>query len=103
MAKKKQENTGQQFEAVENALTRTEQFIEDNQKIITTVVLVIVGLIAVYMGFQRFYLRPLENEAQSQMFVAQRYFEQDSFRLALNGDGNNFGFLTIIDEYEMTD
>ena len=103
MSKKKQEHTGQQFEAVENALTRTEQFIEDNQKIITTVVLVIVGLIAVYMGFQRFYLRPLENEAQSQMFVAQRYFEQDSFRLALNGDGNNFGFLTIIDEYEMTD
>jgi len=103
MAKKKQDHSGEQFEAVESALTRTEQFIEDNQKIITTVVLVIVGLIAVYMGFQRFYMKPIEEEAQSQMFVAQRYFERDSFRLALNGDGNNFGFLTIIDEYGMTD
>jgi len=36
------------------------------------------------------------------MFYAQHYFEQDSFRLALEGDGANYGFLDIIDEYGMT-
>jgi len=36
------------------------------------------------------------------MFYAQNYFEQDSFRLALEGDGANYGFLDIIDEYGMT-
>jgi tetratricopeptide (TPR) repeat protein len=33
------------------------------------------------------------------MFGAQQYFEKDSFKLALKGDGNNPGFLTVIDEF----
>jgi tetratricopeptide (TPR) repeat protein len=36
------------------------------------------------------------------MFVAEQYFERDSFNLALYGDGNYFGFLDIIDEYRIT-
>ncbi len=102
MAKKKKEQSPEQLEAFESALTRTERFIEDNQKIITIVVLVIVGLVAAYMGIKRFYLRPLDIEAQSQMFVAERYFEQDSFELALYGDGNYFGFVDIADDYTIT-
>jgi len=37
------------------------------------------------------------------MFKAQNYFEKDSFNLALNGDGNNPGFLDIIDDFGSTD
>ena len=36
------------------------------------------------------------------MYVAEQYFEKDSFKLALNGDGANYGFLDIIDEYSFT-
>jgi tetratricopeptide (TPR) repeat protein len=36
------------------------------------------------------------------MFMAQKYFEQDSIKKALNGDGQYLGFLAIIDEYGMT-
>jgi tetratricopeptide (TPR) repeat protein len=36
------------------------------------------------------------------MFVAEQYFQRDSFNLALNGDGNYFGFLDIISDYKMT-
>ena len=36
------------------------------------------------------------------MFMAQKYFEQDSLKKALNGDGQYLGFLSIIDEYGMT-
>ena len=37
------------------------------------------------------------------MFQAVYYFEADSLDKALNGDGNNLGFLEIIDEYGITD
>jgi tetratricopeptide (TPR) repeat protein len=36
------------------------------------------------------------------MFMAENYFEKDSFNLAINGDGNYLGFLDIIDDYGMT-
>src|SRR6056297_3395769 len=102
MSKKKKDTQPEQFESVENVLTRTEQFIENNQKIITTVVLVIVILVGAYLLFTRYYLQPMENEAQGQMFRAEQYFAQDSFKLALNGDGNYLGFLDIIEEYGMS-
>lgn len=103
MSKKKKDTQPEQFESVENVLTRTEQFIENNQKIITTVVLVIVILVGAYLLFTRYYLRPMENEARSQMFRAEQYFARDSFNLALNGDGNYLGFLDIIEEYGITE
>ena len=36
------------------------------------------------------------------MFMAVNYFEKDSFNLALNGDGQFYGLLEIIDEYGST-
>jgi len=39
-----------------------------------------------------------EAQAQKDMFQAIRYFESDSLNLAVNGDGNNLGFLQIIDD-----
>jgi tetratricopeptide (TPR) repeat protein len=46
--------------------------------------------------------KPQEAEAQEMIFMAQKYFEQDSLRLALNGDGPNMGFIDIADEYGST-
>ena len=37
------------------------------------------------------------------MAAAVRYFERDSFALALNGDGMNEGFIEIIDNYGITE
>jgi len=90
------------LQELESALTRTEQFIEDNQKKITYVVGAIVVIVGIYLAFNRFYMQPKENEALSQMFMAENYFEKDSFNLALNGDGNYLGFLDIIDDYGLT-
>lgn len=101
MAKKKQaSDTG--LEGVEGALTRTEQFIEDNQKWIVRIITGILLLVIIFIGAKRYYLNPLEEEAHGQMFVAQQYFEADSFNLALYGDGNYSGFLQIIDDYGIT-
>lgn len=102
MAKKKKHEKQEGIQGVENALSRTELFIEDNQKVIVRVVTVLIVLVAIFVGFKRFYLKPLEKEAHQQMFVAEKYFEDDSFNLALYGDGNYSGFLDIIDDYGMT-
>lgn len=101
MAKKKAQQADN-LQELESALTKTEHFIEENQKPITYVVGAIILVVVAYLGFTRFYLHPREKEAQSQMFMAETYFERDSFNLAINGDGNYLGFLDIIDDYGMT-
>ena len=100
MAKKQQQEDG--FENVESALTKTEQFIEDNQKLISFAAIALIVLIGGYWGFKKIYMEPLQQEAQQNVFHAQRYFQTDSFKLALNGDGMNPGFLEIIDDYGAT-
>jgi len=88
---------------VESALTKTEQFLENNQKLIGIVIGAIVVVAVGYLGLNKFYLEPRSKNAQEQMFMAQNYFEKDSFNLALNGDGTNPGFLDIIDDFGRTD
>ncbi len=99
---KKNSQQADNLQELESALTKTEQFIEDNQKIISYVIGAIVLVVAGYLGFNKFYLQPKEKEALSQMFMAENYFEKDSFNLAINGDGNYLGFLDIIDDYGIT-
>jgi tetratricopeptide (TPR) repeat protein len=99
---KKQDKTEGGIVKVEEALSRTERFIENNQKILTIIIGVIVVIVLIFFGFKRFYMAPREQEAKEQMFMAERYFEIDSLNLALNGDGMYPGFLKIIDDYSMT-
>ena len=90
------------LQELESALTRTEKFVEANRKIISIIVGGIVLVVAAVLAFNRFYIQPKEDEALSQMFMAENYFEKDSFNLAINGDGNYLGFLDIIDDYGIT-
>ena len=99
---KKVNKTDQQLANVEQALSKTEQFIETNQKKITYVIGSIVAVIALYFVYQNMYLAPLEEEAQTEMFMAELYFQKDSFALALNGDEQYQGFLSIADDYGLT-
>ncbi|MEJ7738973.1 MAG: tetratricopeptide repeat protein [Chitinophagaceae bacterium] len=63
---------------------------------------VIVGAIAAYVGYRYYVEEPNETKASEAMFRAQDYFNQDSIRLALNGDNVNPGFIKIISRYENT-
>jgi tetratricopeptide (TPR) repeat protein len=100
MAKNQQHEDS--FENVESALTKTEQFIEDNQKLISFAAIALIVLVGGYWAFKKLYIQPLETEAQENVFQAQQYFQTDSFKLALDGDGMNPGFLEIIDNYGAT-
>lgn len=99
---KQLDNTEERIHKVEEALSRSEQFIEQNQVLISIVIGVIVVVVLGFFGFKRFFIQPREKEAQTQMWKAERYFEQDSLDKALKGDGSYPGFLTIMDDYSMT-
>ena len=99
---KQTDKTDKQFAQIEETLSRTEQYIEDNQKSLVVIVGVIIAIIAIYLSFTNFYLEPLEQEAHADMYMAEMYFEKDSFNLALNGDGQFLGFLDVADEYSLT-
>lgn len=102
MVKKPRQTQPDSFEGIEQALTRTERFIENNSKIISYVILGIVLVVIAYIGVNRFYITPLEEEATDQMYMAERFFERDSFNLALNGYGTYPGFLQITEDYRIT-
>lgn len=103
MSKKKTEQHDSGFESVEHALTRTEQYIEENRKSLSIIISLIVVVVGGYIAYNKLILAPKSIEAQSQMYRAEQYFEKDSFLLALEGDGDAYGFIDIIDEYSITE
>ena len=103
MSKKKQnieETDG--LENVEKAVSTGEQFLEKYKKqIIICMSVVLVVAIGIVL-FRTQYIIPRNTDAATKLSNCIYYIEQDSFNLALNGDGLNEGLLGIIDEYGMT-
>lgn len=99
---KKVEHVEEQLHNVESALSNAEQFIEKNQKNLVYLLLGIVVVVFGYWMMKAYYYGPQETESQSASFRAQIYFEKDSFKLALNGDGLNDGFVSIASKYSGT-
>lgn len=62
----------------------------------------VLAAVVVAFAAYNYYITNQNNSAQEELFQAQFYFESDSLGLALNGDGNSFGFLEIIDTYSGT-
>ena len=104
MAKKK-ENKNELLEnpdALAERLGSAENWMERNSKTVFGIVGVILLAVAGYFGFN-YYKKTQDAEAQPQMFQAVYYFEADSLSLALNGDGNNLGFINIIEDYKFSE
>jgi len=99
MTKKKETTKG--IENVEQTLTKTEQFLEENYKPILYGLVALVVVVGIFW-LVRIYFNKQNKEAQSQMFVAEEYFAQDSLNLALYGSGDNSGFIDIAEDYKMT-
>lgn len=85
-------------EALAQQLTRTEEFLEKNRQLVLAIGAVVILAVGGFIFFN--YYQSTQNEsAQRELFQAVYYFEADSLGQALNGDGNNYGFLDIIDLY----
>ncbi|GAB5550861.1 MAG: tetratricopeptide repeat protein [Saprospiraceae bacterium] len=75
-------------------------FYEKNQKVIWGVLGGLVLLVGGYFIYTQLYLEPRQKEAMTQMYQAQKQFEQDSFAKALTNPGALYpGFLDIQDQY----
>ena len=102
MAKNKNNKQEEGLRDVEEALTKTEQFLENHLNLVLYVIGGIIVVVLGFLGYQKYVVSPKNTEAQQQIFNAQDYFSIDSFDLALNGDGISLGFLDIIDDYSST-
>lgn len=62
---------------------------------------VLAIIIAALLTYQ-FVITPRSNRADESIFHAEALFMQGDYEKALNGDGENLGFLGVIDEYKFT-
>ncbi len=88
-------------EALAQRLSGTEEFLEKNKQMVFGIGGVLVLIVAAFI-FYSYYQSNQNEAAQREVYQAVYYFEADSLGLALNGDGNNYGFLDIIDQYGST-
>ncbi|NOS93811.1 MAG: tetratricopeptide repeat protein [Cyclobacteriaceae bacterium] len=104
MAKKKEESKDllENPEALQEKLEGMENWAEKNLKVLAIGVGLVTLIVGGFFAFKQ-YVKQQDVVAQKDMFQAIHYFEADSLNLALNGDGNNLGFLQIIDDYSLTD
>ena len=104
MAKKnapvKEDNLG--FDNVEQTLTKTERFLEENAKQVGIAIAAVVAVVLILFLYNTQIVEPKAKEANTEMAQAVKWFEADSMNLALNGNASSYGFLDILDEYGST-
>lgn len=99
MAKENVQKDEERLEQIESTLGKTEMFIEKNRNTIMVILGIIIVVVLAIFGVKKFIFEPREAEAQTAIFHAEQLFENDDYATALNGDGNNAGFMDIINEY----
>ncbi len=99
--------TAEVFNTLDEGASKTEAWVEKNQKYILGFIGVVAICVLGYLAYQEYIQKPKEIEATNEMYQAQTYFElaltapaKDSlFNLSLNGGEGKYGFLDIIDNY----
>jgi tetratricopeptide (TPR) repeat protein len=81
---------------------QTGKFVRENQKSLMFIVGAIVVMILLYLGYQKLYLAPREQTADSQMYMAQDWWKNHDWDKAIKGDAGYPGFEKIISEYSNT-
>lgn len=104
MAKDKKKDEGIDVLEDPNAIVeKANEFFSSKRN--KTLVFGLGGIIAaaiIGVAGYNYYITNQNTVAQEELFQAQFYFDADSLGLALNGDGNSYGFLEIIDEFSGT-
>jgi len=107
----KDSTTAGVFSTLDETASKTEDFVAKNQNAIIGVVGAIALVLVGYLAYEKFVAAPKEDEAATEMFQAQQYFQQatdgvasDSlYKLSLKGAEGKFGFVDIADKYSGTD
>ncbi|MBU3822624.1 tetratricopeptide repeat protein [Flavobacteriaceae bacterium XHP0103] len=105
--------TAEVFNTLDETASKTEAFVEKNQKYIFIIIAAIAVVVLGYLGYNEFIAKPKQQEAMNEMFQAQKYFndavnatdindKSSLFNQALQGGGGKYGMLDIINEYSGT-
>ena len=89
----------QDMDSSEVVIAKAKSFWDKYSKplmIVSTLIILVIGGWYVY---QNFFQKPKEAKAIEAMFRAEEYYRLDSVNLALNGDGQNLGFVKIVDKF----
>jgi len=87
----------------ERVIEKAKDFWGKYGKAITIASVVVILLGGGWYGYQNFVKKPKEAKAADVLFKAEEYFRMDSVSKALNGDGQSWGFLRVIDKYGGTE
>ncbi|MBR2116214.1 MAG: hypothetical protein IJ942_04255 [Alistipes sp.] len=94
----------QQEAAVAEAVSKTEQFFQENgKKVVIAVVAIVVVAVAGYL-YKSLVVDANAEKASELIIEAQDRFgvQNPDFALALNGDENGAGFLDVVEQYGST-
>ncbi|MBO9201809.1 MULTISPECIES: tetratricopeptide repeat protein [Niastella] len=80
----------------EKVVDSARDFWGKNNKVITYALAGLVVIVGGYFAYTKFYKGPAEAKAADAIWKAEDYYRLDSFKLALEGDGMNGGFLKAI-------
>ncbi|WKK64793.1 tetratricopeptide repeat protein [Lutimonas zeaxanthinifaciens] len=103
-----QSTTAEVFNTLDETASRSEQWVEKNQKIIFTGLIVVAGIILAFLAYNKYIVEPKEKEAADELAFPKKYFEQaqstsvevDSlYNLSLNGADGKYGLIDIVDNY----
>ena len=97
MAKKNQPTA--QEEQVATTVSGLETFFKNNKNVIEWTILGIIVVVCAFLAINKWYVTPLKEEAQGQMFTAEQKFRAADYQAALEGDGNFLGFNDIAAQY----
>ena len=94
----------QQEAAVAEAVSKTEQFFQQNGKKVVLAVVAVVALAVAGYLYKSLVIDANAEKASELIIEAQNRFgvENPDFALALNGDENGAGFLDVVEQYGST-
>jgi tetratricopeptide (TPR) repeat protein len=116
MAKQNTKQGDERLENVEEALSKTELWIENNQKILWIILIALLVIAFAIYGITNYNKKrnetaknlsfpqeiTFEQQASQAIDFASYYMENENYATALNGDGEKVGFLDIVKDYGST-
>ena len=95
-------NAKKQVNEFDETLAASRSFYEKNKKAILYGGGGILAIIIIALLVHQFYIIPRNNHANESIFLAEQAFMDGNYDKALNGEGEDMGFLSVINEYKNT-
>ncbi|GGG99729.1 hypothetical protein GCM10011416_17660 [Polaribacter pacificus] len=103
--------TAEVFNTLDETASRSEKWIEKNNKVLFTGLVVIAGLILGYLAYNTYIVEPTEKEASNELAFPRKHFNEANLAsenidslltLGLEGADGKYGFVDISSTYGST-